>query len=177
MDARIGAAILALVNPQPSWTILADLASAPPQTGTTVLPPKKPRHLHWFFAEHLLESIGATQFVGSPPTACSFGFTHVVHNKATPPLASDIPVLAATVWFNGMSKQSRLRALPLLRSIKPVLLVASYKLRAKLQKLKWTKVASFPAQACLMLAANQYDFTPKASNQILEVWANRAAAA
>ena len=101
----------------------------------------------------------------------------MVHNKATPPLASDIPVLAATVvWFNSMSKESRLRALPLLRSIKPVLLVASYKLRAKLQKLKWTKVASFPVQARLMLAANQYDFTPKASNQILEVWANRAAA-
>ena len=182
IDMRIGAAILALICPQPSWTLLANLVSASPQADAQTPCPKKPRHIHWLFAEHLRAAIGATQFVGSPPTACSFGFSQIVHNKATPPLALDTPSQAATVvWLNGMNKQSRIRALPLLNSSHPILVVASYKLRHSLQRLlgrptKWKKVASFPAQSRLMLATNQYDFTPKASKQVLEVWANRPAA-
>lgn len=187
LDTRIGAAVLALVDPPPSWTVLVELAPVKQQPTTPAGPQqaatKKPRHLHWLFAEHLRQSINATQFVGSPPTACSFGFTQVVHNKAVLPLVQDRPSQAATVvWLNGISKQSRAKALPLLKSNRPVLLVVSHKLRTQLQKLlgrpkPWKKVASFPAQSRLMLATNQYDFTPKASSQILEVWANQAAAA
>ena len=127
---RIGAAILALTCPPPSWISLADLV-IDAQTPC----PKKPRHIHWLFAEHLRAAIGATQFVGSPPTACSFGFSQIVYNKATPPLALDTPSQAATVaWLNSMNKQSRIRALPLLKSSHPILVVASHKLRHSLQQ-------------------------------------------
>jgi len=180
LDTRIGTAVLALANPAPQWTALVDCLPPVVQTvrQETNQRGNKPRHLHWLFAEYLRELIGATQFVGSPPAASSFGFTRIVHTQANPPLVFDMPIKAASVvWLNGVKPEHRGRTPAMLGNSRSVLMVVGARTRAKLQKARqmpryWQKVASFPAQTRLMLSTKQFDFHPKASRQVLEVWAN-----
>ena len=180
LDTRIGTAVLALTNPPSPWTTLLAHLDPPALAGNQqiVSTRRKLCHLHWLFTEHLRGLIAATQFVGSPPTSSSFGFTRLVHTHANPPLVFDTPTkCASVVWLNGIKGEQRGMLPAMMGNSNSVLLVVGARIRAKLQKARrlpwyWKKVASFPAQARLLLSTKPYDFTPKASSQILEVWAN-----
>jgi hypothetical protein len=85
------------------------------------------------------------------------------------------------VWMDGY-KQDKVELLKQLMAQNMagfrVLLVMSYGVRQRLRKLKWIppnkwfKISTFPVGTQIMLSANQFDHTPKASVKVLEVWAN-----
>ena len=185
LDTRVGTGVLALAHPAPPWTALLGYLTPSDPVGSQQpsKPARKPKHLHWLFTEHLRGLIAATQSVGAPPTAASFGLSRIVYHSPNPPLVFDEPVRAASViWLNGVKAVKRGTLLRALGNQHPILMVVSSRARAALQKVwktpaGWKKVASFPAQSRLMLSTNQFDFTPKASSQILEVWANPPARA
>ena len=131
--------------------------------------------------EHLRNLIDATQFVGCPPTACSPGFTRIVHDTELQPVVfATMQQARSVVWLNGLNKSKRSAILKTVRlASHAVLIVTSYGIRTQLMPgskwKRWEKVAVFSVGAKLMLSKNQYDFSPKASHRVLEVWANQAA--
>jgi ribonuclease HI len=184
LDMRVAGAAMALAGSDQDWTALlpyvcAVQAAADEDEQPTRVP--KPKHLHWLFAEQLRSAIQASQFVGSPPTVCSFGFAEVVYGCEASPLTCELQQKHTVVWMDGYN-QDRIELLKQLMDRKMagyrVLLVMSYGLRQKLQKLqwlqphKWFKIRAFPVGTQIMLSANQFDHTPKASVKVLEVWAN-----
>jgi ribonuclease HI len=182
LDTRISTAALALSHPAPPWTALLSHLTPPVDTQNPSPIARRPTHLHWLFTEHLRTLIEATQYVGAPPTAASFGFSRIVHSPANPPLAfEELDKAASVVWLNGVKADRRRQVLWTLGNRSPVLMVVSSRVRVAIQKALqkahklpkyWKKVASFPAQTRLMLSTDQYDFRPKACSRALEVWAN-----
>jgi hypothetical protein len=129
-------------------------------------------------------AIHASQFVGSPPTVCSFGFAEVVYCTDVSTLTCEFRPGHTVVWMDGY-KQDRVKLLkqltaPNMKQFR-VLLVMSYGVRHQLQQSKWLPpsrwfcLPSFQVGTPIMLSANQFDHTPKASARVLEVWAKEGA--
>jgi ribonuclease HI len=183
LDMRVAAGAMALSQGEQDWRhLLPYVRKSQPveEEGARPAAVPKPRHLHWLFAEQLRSAIEADQFVGSPPTVCSFGFGSVVTGTEASPLTRELQREHTVVWLNGyrQDKAALMRQLNTALSQSRVLVVMSYGLRQLLCKDKllgrWCKVRSFPGTP-VMLSANQFEHTPKASARVLEVWANRAA--
>ena len=99
------------------------------------------------------------------------------------PLTSQLNTRKHTVvWLDGY-KKNRIALFQGLSGMtgQSVVLVMSYSVRSRVQKTKWlplslwSKVCTFPVGTPIMLSANQFDLTPKASVRVLEVWVNRYA--
>jgi ribonuclease HI len=184
LDMRAAAGAMALAGSDQDWTALFPYVCTMQTSEKDDERPRrvpKPKHLHWLFAEHLRSAIQANQFVGSPPTVCSFGFAEVVYGTDVPPLTCEFRPGHTVVWMDGY-KQDRVKLLkqltaPNMKQFR-VLLVMSYGVRHRLQQSKWLppsrwfRLRSFPVGTPIMLSANQFDHTPKASARVLEVWAN-----
>jgi ribonuclease HI len=89
--------------------------------------------------------------------------------------------VATVVWLNGLSKQRRAQVLKEVhKATFKVIVVVSHRvcsqfMRRIVEARNWKRMATFSTGSRLMLSANQFDFAPKASSLVLEVWANRVA--
>jgi hypothetical protein len=82
LDMRAAAGAMALAGSDQDWTALFPYVCTIQTLEKDDKRPwrvPKPKHLHWLFAKQLRSAIQASQFVGSPPTVCSFGFAEVVY--------------------------------------------------------------------------------------------------
>ena len=183
MDLRIGKAVMALAASTTPWSALVNIL--PPLEAADKAEDSgrpKPRHLHWLFAEHLRSISQASQFVGSPPTACAFGFSRVVYTREAQPFVfTDMEALRTVAWIDGLSKEMQKTHWPKLLKLPrttPSVIVVSAGIRRelegimKLQPPRWTLIHKFPKGSRLMLAKAQFDFNPRASALQLEVWTN-----
>ncbi len=186
LDKRVAEGAMALAEQGQDWTALVPfvcVSQVAEEDGPARSLKPKSKHLHWIFTEHLHSAVGASQFVGSPPTVCSFGFTEVVYGSEALPLTRELDRRRHTVVWLDEYKQGRIALLRELRGMTGynVVLVMSYSVRIQVQKSKWlpltvwAKVCTFPVGTPIMLSANQFDLTPKASVKVLEVWVNRRA--
>ena len=142
LDCRVAEGAMALAEQGHDWTALvpfvraSQVAEKDSQIRSST---PKPKHLHWIFAEHLRSAVGASQFVGSPPTACSFGFSQVVYGSEASPLTRELGRGRHTVaWLDG-HKQDKIALLKGLKGMTGccVMLVMSYSLRTRVQKANW----------------------------------------
>jgi ribonuclease HI len=176
LDMRVAGGALALsTSAELDWTVLLPYLHQKQTAGTGA----KPKYLHWVFCEHLRAAIRATQFVGSPPTACSFGFDTVVYGLEPTPLTVVKPRTRNTVvWLDGVKKDrfGTLKRVSNWRNNK-VVVVMSSGIRQQAQRRRifprqLVMMGSFPVGTKILLSSSLWDHTPKASVKVLEVWAN-----